>query len=130
MYFEYKKKQKEHFSIPVVYWLAKSKYEEEISILAIYLGEVPVGIIAFALDIDDGEYWIYAFMIDEKFQGNGYSKLALSQLIDYMKSTYGCKTITIGHQSDNLIASKLYSSYGFKNTGEIIEDEVIKQLKL
>lgn len=33
---------------------------------------LPVGFAMYALDEDDGNYWIYRLMIDARFQGKGY----------------------------------------------------------
>ncbi|NOV21196.1 N-acetyltransferase [Ensifer adhaerens] len=44
------------------------------------LGE-PVGFAMYALDEDDGNYWVYRLMIDARFQGMGYGRAALSRII-------------------------------------------------
>jgi len=69
-------------------------------------------------------------MIDKRFQGKGYGKQGLIKLLDYIKKENGCKELVIGHKPDNLKADYLYSSIGFKNTGEIINGEIIKHINL
>ncbi|MGX1829209.1 GNAT family N-acetyltransferase [Paenibacillus taichungensis] len=51
-----------------------------------------VGFILFDNEIyNDGYYWILRFMIDEKYQGKGYAKLAIQEVIHKLKERTDCK---------------------------------------
>ena len=61
-----------------------------------------IGFFIYGLDPDDGNYWITTFMIDEKYQGNGYAKQAMDVFLDYFKEKYGADQIKLGHRPDKI----------------------------
>ena len=54
--------------------IAQSKVQSECIPMAIYNEETIVGFLMYCIDRDDGNYWIYRFMIDKKHQRKGYGK--------------------------------------------------------
>ncbi len=124
-----REEQKALFPVPVVYWMASSKYEynNELELLAVYCGACPVGIVAYGIDPDIDTPWITTVMIDQKYQGKGYGKKAVKQLIKYICQKHPCKKIIIAHRPDNLIAANLYASLGFKEVDRT-ETEIIRCL--
>jgi diamine N-acetyltransferase len=64
-------------------------------------------------------------MIDERFQGRGYGKAALLEIIEAMKQTEDCREIYLSFVPENTGAEKLYLSVGFENTGEISQGEKV-----
>nr|WP_269462736.1 GNAT family N-acetyltransferase [Paenibacillus baekrokdamisoli] len=107
--------------------MAESKYEKHLVPLAVSIDEEVIGFCMYCKDPDDQRYWIYVFMIDEHQQGHGYGKAGLIKLLELISQKHSCNEIMIGHKSDNLKAEYLYKSVGFKNTGEVINDEIIKK---
>ncbi|MEC6748592.1 GNAT family N-acetyltransferase [Marinilactibacillus sp. XAAS-LB27] len=108
---------------------------------AIYNKETMVG---FALvvyqprdinDPDDDEdiYYLSRIMIDNKYQGFGYGKQALYQIIELVNSRpHGpATTLILSSSPENNPAYSLYLSAGFRKMGikDVDEDEIIK-LKL
>ena len=51
--------------------IAQAKIQPECIPMAIYDDETLVGFLMYCIDTDDGNYWIYRFMIDKKFQRMG-----------------------------------------------------------
>lgn len=86
-------------------------------------GEI-VGFAMYALDADDGNYWIYRLMIDARFQRQGYGSAALMQIIQHVSALPGCTCIMLGVHPANDAARRLYAKAGFQETGEIIGGEV------
>lgn len=86
---------------------------------------VPVGFAMYALDSDDNQYWIYRLMIDVRFQGRGYGRMALEQLVHLMSEIPDCWSITLSYHPDNHGAAALYRRFGFRETGDVINDEVV-----
>lgn len=120
--------QAQVFPVPAVYWLAESAYCGYTP-LAVYADEQPVGLAIYAVDPDDGSYWIMAFMIDRRFQQRGLGRAGMKKLIGHMKEKYACDRILLGHRPENRRAAGLYASLGFAETGRD-EREVIRLLKL
>ena len=84
------------------------------------------------VSMEKDSYEVWRFMIDKRYQGRGYGKEALRQAIDFIK-TFPCgkaKYCWISYEPENVIAKKLYASFGFEETGEMCEDEIVAVLKL
>lgn len=105
--------QKNVFPIPNVYWVGISRYEEKTTLYAIKNDETIVGLIGIGYDEDGISGYINPLMIDEKYQGNGYSKAAMKSAIEKLKNDYKVSEIHIGHRKTNVAAGKLYESLGF-----------------
>ena len=69
-------------------------------------------------------------MIHHKYQGRGYGKEAIKIIIEEMKKLKECKEIFLSFYPENIKAKNLYEDVGFKNTGEIINGELLYSLKL
>ena len=77
-------------------------------------------------------YCILRFMIDKKYQNQGYGKKAFSEIIKFIKA-YPCEQADkcwISYKASNLVAKNLYKSYGFIETGEEYNGESIAILKI
>jgi len=75
-------------------------------------------------------YTIWRFMIDERFQGKGYGKSALTLAAQYLKEKYNVDEIFLSVKPSNTVAEELYSSVGFERTGETEGSEVVMCLKM
>jgi len=100
--------------------------------LAIYAENRMVG---FALygpeESENGMYMnIDRFMIDRQFQRKGYGKQAFAKLIEIIRNDFPYKEIYLSYDPSNIVAEKLYQSFGFTKTGEFSGDECIAVLKL
>lgn len=115
-------RQKEIFPIPNVYWNGISRYEEYTTLFSIMLDEKNIGLIGLGYDEDGVSGFINPLMIDEKYQGNGYSKEAMKLAINYLKTELKVPEIHIGHRKTNFPAGKLYESLGFTITDEDDQD--------
>ncbi|WP_026524765.1 GNAT family N-acetyltransferase [Butyrivibrio sp. MB2005] len=108
----------------------------------IYDGEIPVGFLMIGFDSDDywqdapeiayGNYNLWRLMIDKQYQGKGYGREAIKLALDFI-STKPCgeaEYCWLSYEPENKVAASLYSSFGFKETGEMDGEEVIAVLKL
>lgn len=116
------KKQKELFTIPNIYWIGISRYEEHTTLFTIMLDDKNIGLIGLGYDEDGISGFINPLMIDQKYQGKGYSKAALKLAIKYLKDELKVTEIHLGHRKENMIAGKLYESLGFKIVSEDEQD--------
>lgn len=123
--------QKKIFPVSVVYWMASSKYEynNELELLAVYYENLIVGVVAYGIDPDVDTPWITTVMIDQRYQGKGYGREAVKQLIEWIIKRHNYKKIIIGHRPNNHVAAKLYDSLGFKEI-EQKDQEIIRCLEL
>ena len=89
---------------------------------AIYVHETLVGFIMHAYEEDTTNmYWINGLLIDERYQGKGYGKAAMLEIIHWIKTKFPqCKEIRLTVYKDNEVARKLYKNLGFLPTGEVL----------
>ena len=100
---------------------------------AIYAGECLIGFLMYdAGDPDDEprEALIYRFMIDRKYQGEGYGRVALARAIEEIRAVPGVRTIFISYMPDNPVAKNFYASFGFAEVGTDEDGEMIAELTL
>lgn len=108
--------------------LAQLNFLENFHARGIYNGEEMVGFALYGIDEDDHEYWIYRMMIDERHQGKGYGKEAVTLVIEDIKRMKEDrhKTITLSYEPSNVHAKRVYEKMGFKEVdGLIIGDEQV-----
>lgn len=109
------KPEQKKFISSNLYSIAEAQYLEGFVTMAIYKDNVMIGFTLFGLDPDDRNYWIYRFMIDERFQGQGYGYQAMLLVIDEIRTrTNRTDVIMLGYHPDNEQARKLYAKSGFK----------------
>lgn len=100
---------------------------------AIYVDDRMVGFTMFAFDEDyddpNDRYWLWRFMIDKDLQGNGYGCAALKAVIDYFKNQ-NVGYIKLSTKASNVQAISLYHKFGFRENGEMNDEEVVLRLDL
>ena len=108
----------------------------------IYEDETPVGFCMIGFGADDdwedapdiarSNYNLWRFMIDERYQGKGYGRAAMKQIMDYIASEPcgPAEYCWLSYEPENATAKSLYASFGFKETGEWDGDEAIAILRL
>lgn len=120
------------------YWLNISENKQDIMVKLVYHDNEgnPIGFIAFGQHYEDGDltiakphwYEIVHLVIDEKYQGKGYGRMAVLQAIDMLKQNPDCEMIVIAHHPDNIRAHRLYTSLGFVVIGENYEEDTLLTL--
>ncbi|WP_369308546.1 GNAT family N-acetyltransferase [Providencia rettgeri] len=91
-----------------------------------------IGMVMYGIDPDDGNYWIYRFMIDEKHQGKGYGKQAMALLIADIQhaNTADIPFLMVGYHKENTNAHYFYQSAGFISQGLADWGEHLAQYRL
>ncbi|WP_127593033.1 GNAT family N-acetyltransferase [Paenibacillus lautus] len=107
---------------------------------AIYADEQPVGFVMITYRINgyelptiaDNSYCILRLMIDKQYQNRGYGREAMKKILEFIRTFPAgpAQFCWIPYKAENAAAKKLYESYGFRDNGEIIENEQITVLRL
>ena len=107
---------------------------------AIYVGEKPVGFVMLTYGITgyelpsiaDDSYCILRLMIDKEYQNMGYGREAMKAILEFIRTFPAgpARYCWIPYGRDNLTAQKLYESFGFRDNGEICDNEPITVLQL
>ncbi|MGO4376331.1 GNAT family N-acetyltransferase, partial [Paenibacillus sp. MCAF20] len=102
---------------------------------AIYEDEQPVGFVMITYKITgyelptigDDSYCILRLMIDKQHQKRGYGREAMHKILEFIRNFPAgpARYCWISYKADNVTAGKLYESFGFRDSGEIINDELI-----
>jgi len=97
-----------------------------------YAGDEPVGFVMYCLNPDHPRYqaFIMRLMVDERFQGKGYGRAIMQQVLDVFRENEQVKNVGISYEPHNEGARKLYASLGFVEPGEMLEDETLAVLSL
>ena len=118
-------------------YLATATEGKSVYPFGIYKGRKPIGFVMIGYDIgeDDGtepsaewflrnSYLIWRFMIDRRYQGNGYGREAFRQALEFIR-TFPAGEATycwLSYEPDNEVAKKLYASFGFVELPEHYEE--------
>jgi len=97
-----------------------------------YVHEEPVGFVMYCLNFNHSRFqaFIMRLMVDEHFQGKGYGREIMKQVLDVFSSNEQIKNIGISYEPENLSARNLYASLGFVEPGEMMGDETLAVLNL
>ncbi|MGN7478767.1 GNAT family N-acetyltransferase [Solibacillus silvestris] len=107
---------------------------------AIYADEQPVGFVMLTYGITgyelpsiaDDSYCILRLMIDKQYQNKGYGREAMKEILKFIRTFPAgpARYCWIPYGEDNFAAKKLYESFGFRDNGEICDNEPITVLQL
>ena len=124
--------EQERFVAPNIYSLAEAKADGVSIPLAIYDDETMVGFTMFNYEEEKSRGNIDRLMVDHRYQGKGYGRAAMLEVIERLKRMPGCNEIQVSFLHDNIGADKLYASLGFTRTGKMTPDgdETIVAMKV
>lgn len=110
--------------------IAWSRYESDLIPAGIYDGDEVVGFVLYGRWPGEPNRWgIARYMIDVNQQGKGYGKAGMQEVIRMIREKHPEATgLKLGYLPENDVARKLYSSFGFRETGEMWDDQVIAAL--
>ncbi|MCT1905290.1 N-acetyltransferase [Oceanobacillus sojae] len=117
------------FMESVSFCLAESFIEQLTTSLGLYDDNQPVGyaMVGFYFD-EKRSIWFDRFMIDRRFQGQGYAKQFIPLIEKYIREHYGVRIIRLSFVPGNDPAEQLYKKHGFVRTGEYDpEGEIIME---
>lgn len=86
--------------------------------VAIYHEEELIGFAMYGSFGVNKDTWIDRIMIDKNYQGKGFGKQAMKQLIEIVSKEYDVKTIYLSIIEENKVAHQLYKSIGFEFINE------------
>lgn len=86
--------------------------------VAIYNADEMIGFAMYGAFGENKDTWIDRIIIDEKFQGRGFGKQAMKQLIEIVSNAYGVDTVYLSIIEENEAARLLYEGLGFEDMNE------------
>src|SRR5689334_15645729 len=87
----------------------------------VYDGDQAVGFLMYGLNPGHSRFQVFIarLMTDEQFQGRGYGRSVMEQIIGRFKGDESVRAVGISYEPHNEVAKKLYESLGFAGTGEM-----------
>ncbi|HOD92915.1 MAG TPA: GNAT family N-acetyltransferase [Clostridia bacterium] len=123
--------EQEHFVAPNVYSLAQAwLYYKAARPFVIMNDDEPVGFIMLDWDEDVRTVAIWRFMIGVDYQRKGYGRAALIAVLELIKTADKFDAVFLDYVPKNTVARELYYSIGFRENGEVDDDEIIMVLPL
>jgi len=129
-----------HFVASNLYSIAEAQFGEDIPgeghwdmyAYGMYAENVPVGFLMISYNLVNERFqgFIYRLMVDEKFQGKGYGKFGMTWILETYRANDCVKVVAISYEPENDPARRLYASFGFVETGEMVDEEVLALLNL
>ena len=89
-----------------------------------------VGFTMLDWDEEERTVGIWRFMIGIEDQNKGYGRAAMKVLLKMITDADKFDVVILDYAEGNTVARELYYSFGFRETGEVDDDEVIMELPL
>jgi diamine N-acetyltransferase len=132
------REDQKNFVASNLYSIAQSKFGDEyeghwdLFPFGIYDDDKPVGFLMYALNFSHPTHqaYIQRLMVDENFQGKGYGRFGMNWMLDFFRADERIKVVGISYEPENEVARKLYASYGFVETGNIVDGETEAMLTI
>jgi diamine N-acetyltransferase len=114
---------------PVAWYVAMAAYEGVWQPVALVAddGEV-VGFAQWAWDDSDSTYTLGGIVLDARHQGRGLGRPLLDALVTHVRALPRSGTVVLTVHDDNERARGLYGRYGFVETGEVLDGELVMVL--
>ena len=110
--------------------VAQAHFEPKAWFRGIYADETAVGFVMLFEDADKSEYYLWRFMIDQRYQGCGYGWQALQRLVEVVKTRPGAVELLVSYVPGDGSPGEFYHKFGFVDTGEEDDGELVSKLRL
>jgi diamine N-acetyltransferase len=111
--------------------IAQAHFEPCAWFRGIYANETPVGFIMLYDDPDEPVYFLWRLLVAEEYQGLGYGRKAIEQLVQYVKTRPSATELKVSYVKElpgN--PGPFYEKLGFEYTGEEEGGELVMRLAL
>lgn len=110
--------------------IAQAHYTETAWFRAICYDHLPVGFVMLDLNEALPEYYLWRFMVDEKFQKAGVGTKALELVKDYVRTLPNAEVLWTSFKLGEASPESFFKHSGFEPTAETTEDEKLYSCKL
>lgn len=109
--------EQEGFVAPNAMSIAEAHFNDKAWYRAIYADETPVGFVMLLDDPQTPRYYLWRYMVDAQYQGYGFGRRALEQVIEYVRSRPGAAELTVSYVPGEGSPRDFYARLGFAETG-------------
>jgi len=119
-----------HFVAPNSFSIAEAYFESKAWFRAIYADETPVGFLMLYDDPDKSDYFLWRYMIDDRYQKLGFGKRAMDLLLEYVRTRPGAHELRLSCHPGEEGPEPFYRHYGFTRTGNWLDNEAEMRIDL
>ena len=116
-----KEDQKDYVALNSVS-IAQGHYSKSAWFKGIFYDDRPVGFVMLDLIEEENKCFLWRFMIDSEYQGKGFGKIALTQVIDFVRSLNLYTYIATSYVPAENGAGGFYKNFGFIDSEEITKE--------
>ena len=116
-----KEDQKDYVALNSVS-IAQGHYSKSAWFKGIFYDDCPVGFVMLDLIEEENKCFLWRFMIDREYQGKGFGKIALTQVIDFVRSLNLYTYIATSYVPAENGAGGFYKNFGFIESEEITKE--------
>ena len=102
--------------------IAQGHYSNSAWFKGIFNDDRPVGFVMLDLIEEENKCFLWRFMIDRKYQGKGFGKISLTQVIDFVRSLNLYTYIATSYVPAENGAGGFYKNFGFIESEEITKE--------
>ncbi len=118
------------FVAPNAVSFAEAMFEPKAWFRAVVADDIPVGFVMLSVDEVEPEYYLWRFMIDERYQGRGYGRVAIGLVVDHVRTLPNATELLVSWVPADGGPEPFYRGLGFEPTGEVDDGEVVAKLRL
>jgi diamine N-acetyltransferase len=122
--------EQKHFVAPNAASIAEAYFEPKAWFRAIYADETPVGFLMLYDDPDEPQYFLWRYMIDARYQKQGFGKRAMDLLLEHVRTRPHARELTLSCHPGEDGPEPFYQLYGFARTGNWLGEEVEMRIDL
>lgn len=123
--------EQERFVAPNAVSIAEAYFEPDVAWLrAIYSGETPVGFVMLRDEESKAQYYLWRFLIDARYQGQGVGRRAIELLIEHVRTRPGATVLLTSCVPGDGSPGPFYEKLGFVYTGTEDEGELVMRREL
>jgi diamine N-acetyltransferase len=97
--------------------VAQMHFEPKAWARGIYAGDTPVGFVMLMDDPETPRYYLWRYMIANEYQGLGFGRRALEQVIEHVRSRPGATEFVLSYVPGEGSPRDFYARLGFQDTG-------------
>ncbi len=123
--------EQERFVAPNAVSIAEAHFSPDLAwFRAIYSGETPVGFVMVADDESAPRYFLWRFMVDARYQGQGIGRRAIALVIEHVRARPGATALLTSCVPGDGGPCPFYEKLGFVYTGAEDEGELVMRREL
>jgi diamine N-acetyltransferase len=122
--------EQQGYVAPNAWSIAEAAHSQAAWERAIYADETPVGYVLVSADEAAPTYYLWRFMIDHRYQGNGFARAAMEQVINHVRTLRDATEFVLSYVPGDHSPKGFYERLGFVDTGEVIGVERVMKMDL